>query len=299
MFIKSILAICLLAYCASASDIDIDMDPVIAQHQYAMRIMIRSLSGNMNRDLPTADQCFDYYLDQENAIYNEYSRTYRGCSTTASDAKKALSDENAEKRDSMITQSKAVCSGLESCYDVTDGLAFFTCMKDTSSKSVSTVWGLETDSSNQVQYLEIQYQKIDNDQKVCSTAARNKYIGDMATCNTDLDSCLAGGSTLPTTAAPADSTTRPQPTIEDTTTTSLPVETTPEPTTEETTTVAPVETTSEPITEETTTVAPVETTPEATTPEPQTSGTPDSMPEEDVRFRPMSRMRMWNVLRKV
>lgn len=129
---KLSIALCLLlvaAGCsASLSFEDIDFQPFVRLQQKSMRSLIDAHSTSDDSDL--INKCFNEYLDNQNGVLTNYNRQYSGCISTAQVSKNELTAQSSAQRNDLLGRSDDMCSNLNSCNHIRDGLDFFDCYSD-------------------------------------------------------------------------------------------------------------------------------------------------------------------------
>lgn len=129
---KSSIALCLLLVAAGCSASlaleDIDFQPFVRLQQKSMQSLINAHSTSDDSYL--INKCFNEYLDNQNGVLTNYNVQYTGCISTAQSSKSELTAQSTEQRNDMLGRSDGMCTNLNSCNHISDGLDFFDCYSD-------------------------------------------------------------------------------------------------------------------------------------------------------------------------
>ncbi|XP_054089857.1 protein TsetseEP-like isoform X2 [Zeugodacus cucurbitae] len=229
--------------------------------------------------------CFDYYLKVLDDHNEEYRLGFAACLDEADDKRSNVDAATQPERDEIEQSAKTSCEALNVCAKLVGSVDYFSCFSSTGKESTESMYEISANAGESLAKVREEYRVIESAEYRCTNATERLYVEKTYKTNQELQSCLRGESSVPTTVAPPEvSTSNPE-------TTPAPVETTPETTVvpgEPETTPAPVETTPETTGvpgEPETTPAPVETTPESTVVpgEPETTPAPvETTPESTV-----------------
>lgn len=129
---KSSIALCLLLVAVGCSGSlsfeDIDFQPFVRLQQKSMQSLIDAHSTSDDADL--INKCFNDYLADQNNVMSNYNKQYSGCIATGQASKNQLTAQSKEQRNDLLDRSDGMCSTLNSCNHINDGLDFFDCYRD-------------------------------------------------------------------------------------------------------------------------------------------------------------------------
>ncbi|XP_017481918.1 PREDICTED: flocculation protein FLO11-like [Rhagoletis zephyria] len=222
--------------------------------------------------------CFDYYLQLFESISNEYKVSYAACLATAEEDRKIVDASTQPERESLEQSARSSCVALKDCSELSGSIDYFSCFAVSGKENTANMYDISANASEKLADVRESYRLIENSEHRCTNDSERAYVEQTYQANLDLQSCLRGETSVPTT------TPKPSTTPDDPTTVASPGTTTEEPEatspSEETTTEDPEITSPS---EETTTEGPETTSPseEPTTEDPETTtSSQDSTTEE-------------------
>ncbi|XP_011178071.1 uncharacterized protein LOC105209384 [Zeugodacus cucurbitae] len=172
----------------------IDWQPLLEQQNLVLRQVVQTL--HLTRGGPVGpeetDACFDWYLNNQTAINEVYYKEYNGCISAATAARKVLSAQSAVERQDLLNDGHEICSALNACESVVDGLQFFQCYNRASSSSSPNLFNITVTSERIADKLTISYQAINDTERVCTTQARVQNVNDLGVSRAILNNCLNG-----------------------------------------------------------------------------------------------------------